>query len=77
MSPQGHGSQPIRELEWLAEFFQSHGREDKALEILEELRRIRMKAQESLNVNDASDVRGFHIRAGSNSQMDGLQEQDA
>lgn len=76
MNPQSHGSQPIRELEWLAEFFQSHGREDKAQEILEELRRIRMKAQESLNVNDASDVRGFHIRAASN-QMDGLQEQDA
>lgn len=76
MNPQSHGSQPIRELEWLAEFFQSHGREDKAQEILEELRRIRMKAQETLNVNDASDVRGFHIRTASN-QMDGLQEQDA
>ncbi|MBX9570578.1 MAG: hypothetical protein K2X77_16925 [Candidatus Obscuribacterales bacterium] len=78
MNPQqGHGSQPIRELEWLADYFQSHGREDKALEILEELRRIRMKAQESLNLSEASDVRGFHIRAASNQNMDGLKEQDA
>lgn len=77
MNPQGHGSQPIRELEWLAEYFQSHGREDKAREILEELRRIRVKAQESLNLTDASDVRGFHGRPGSNSQLEGLHEQDA
>lgn len=64
MNPTGaNNSQPLRELEWLAEYFQSHGREDKAQEILEELRKIRMKAQESLDVEDASDVRGFHFRA--------------
>lgn len=77
MNPQGHGSQPIRELEWLAEYFQSHGREDKALEILEELRRIRVKAQESLNVSDASDIRGFHRTLSPSPQQDSLQEQDA
>lgn len=76
MNPIGHGhSQSLRELEWLAEYFQSHGREDKAQEILDELRRLRMKAQDSLNCNDASDVRGFRSRSSAYTESD--LEQDA
>ena len=52
MNPTGaNNSQPLRELEWLAEYFQSHGREDKAQEILEELRQFKRMKEENEAMN--------------------------
>ena len=76
MSP-SNNSQPLRELEWLVEYFRAHGRDDKAQEILEQLRRIRMSAQDSLNCTDASDVRGFIRPAASTNESANLDQKDA
>ncbi len=47
--------QPLRELGWLAHYFEEHSREDLAQEIFEKVRRLRQQAQESLQ-NDSNVV---------------------
>lgn len=53
-----HGdNQPLRELQWLAQYFRKHGHERKSREIFEQLKRMRQNAQFSLtNTDEASDV---------------------
>lgn len=52
-------SQPLRELQWLHNYFKTHGHDQKAREIYEKIRKIRKVAQNSLNKTDASDVLPF------------------
>jgi len=44
-----HGNQPLRELEWLAQYFREHSREDLAQEIFARLVHLRHYAQDSLD----------------------------
>lgn len=52
-------SQPLRELQWLYNYFRTHGHDRMATEIHEKIRKIRKVAQSSLNQNDASDIVPF------------------
>ena len=52
-------TQPIRELKWLAQFFDSHGHDKSAREIFKQIKKVRKTAQSSLNGNDASNVVDF------------------
>lgn len=58
MSPH-EDSQPIRELKWLAQFFDSHGHEQGVREIAREIKRVRRMAQSTLGEKDASNVIEF------------------
>ena len=51
--------QPLRELEWLTKYFKKHCREDLAGAISRELKDLRMRAQDALTENEASDVIDF------------------
>lgn len=53
-----HGdNQPLRELQWLAQYFRKHGHERKSREIFEQLKHMRLNAQYSLSKPDeASEV---------------------
>lgn len=51
--------QPLRELEWLAQYFKKHCREDLAGAIFTQLKDLRHRAQDSLGESDASDVIDF------------------
>lgn len=52
-------SQPLRELQWLQNYFKTHGHDQMATEIHDKIRKIRKVAQSSLNQSDASDVVPF------------------
>ena len=52
--------QPLRELEWLAQYFKKHCREDLAGAIFTQLKDLRHRAQDSLGESDASDVIDFN-----------------
>jgi|AGTN01.3.fsa_nt_gi hypothetical protein len=49
-------SQPLRELQWLYNYFKAHGHDHKAKEIYDQIRMARKVAQNSLNQSDASEV---------------------
>ncbi|CAN5525353.1 hypothetical protein BH11CYA1_BH11CYA1_41320 [soil metagenome] len=51
--------QPLRELQWLANYFKTHAREDLSIDLFEQLRELRQRAQESLGTTEASDVMEF------------------
>jgi hypothetical protein len=51
--------QPLRELEWLAQYFKKHCREDLAGAIFQQVKQLRHRAQDSLT-DDASDVIDFN-----------------
>lgn len=63
-----HGdNQPLRELQWLAHYFQKHGHERKSREIFEQLKRMRQNAQTSLGqTDDACDVIDLFDNEGNN-----------
>jgi hypothetical protein len=52
-------SQPLRELQWLAHYFNEHGREELAEKIFDEVKKLRHRAQDSLETTEASDVVDF------------------
>lgn len=56
---------PIRELQWLAHYFEEHGREDVAREIFARVREIRRYEQSSRNEN----LNDFSLNA--NRKIDG------
>ena len=49
-------AQSMRELSWLARYFQAHSREDLAHEILHQLKFLRHRAQDSLGDDTNSDI---------------------
>jgi hypothetical protein len=51
-------SRPLRELEWLARYFVSHGQEEMAREIVQQVRELKHSTEVSLN-SDNSNLRDF------------------
>lgn len=51
--------QPLRELEWLAHYFNNHGREDIAQGIFDDVTTLRHRGQGSLNNTHVSNVIDF------------------
>lgn len=52
-------SQPLRELQWLYNYFKAHGHYSMARELYDKIRKARKVAQSPLNQNDVSDIRQF------------------
>ena len=62
MSENNHDChQPLRELQWLAQYFQVHGREDLAQDLLQQLQAMRHLAQQSITQEEASNVVKFKL----------------